>query len=60
MMFAKSTRDNDHNNDSLYAHIDHVIEMGKDRLLRVERPGDPRFGLAHSPLIAQTKQSKEV
>ena len=57
---AMSQCDNDYNSDNLYAQIDHVIDMGKDRLLRPDRPGDPRFGPTHHPLIAQTKQSKQV
>ena len=42
------------------SQIEERIDMGKDRLLKPDRPGDPRFGPTHHPLIPQTKLSKQV
>ena len=42
------------------AKISFRIEMAKDRLLKPDRPGDPRFGPNHNPIIPQTKLSKQV
>ena len=33
--------------------------MGKDKMLKPDRPGDPRFDRTHHPLIPKTKLSKQ-